>query len=167
MVSLTSEMYMVRGGRGGGVVWRFLRERVVYIGWGFTGEILPADSKESIRRRVDEMDPTQGDQARHNIVGMLRRFCCEMRVGDVVVTYDPKSREYLVGIVRSDAEIRTTVWEDGVYEEDGYVRRVEWIHVLRRDDLSDTARRGLGGGLSCWKISGAVAAEIAQRCVGT
>ena len=82
---------------------RFLDEGVAYIGWGDVGPVVPTDSKEDIRRRLDRMDPIQGPGARPNIVGMLRRFCCEIRVGDVLVTYDPRMRQYhLAPIHRRD-----------------------------------------------------------------
>ena len=75
---------MVCASEDGLALPRFLKESVAYIGWGDVGPVVPTDSREDIRRRLDKMNPVQGDGARPNIVGMLRRFCCEIRVGDVV-----------------------------------------------------------------------------------
>ena len=140
MVIPSAGMYMVRAGEGGVMVARFLKDGVAYIGWGCVGPIAPTDGKAEIRRRLDMYNPAQGAGARPNIVGMLRRFCCEIRMGDVVVTYDPQMRQYHVGIVRSDAEIQMTAWGDG-YEELGYVRSVDWARVLPRDCLSRSTRK--------------------------
>lgn len=163
MVIPSAGMYMVRAGEGGVMVARFLKDGVAYIGWGCVGPIAPTDGKAEIRRRLDMYNPAQGAGARPNIVGMLRRFCCEIRVGDVVVTYDPQMRQYQVGIVRSDAEIQMTAWGDG-YEELGYVRSVDWARVLPRDCLSRSTRNGLNGQLSCFKVSAGVRREIVQFC---
>ena len=163
MVLLSAGMYMVRASENGLVLPRFLEKGVAYIGWGDVGPVVPTDSKEDIRRRLDRMDPRQGPGARPNIVGMLRRFCCEIRVGDVVVTYDPRRREYHVGIVRSDAENEMTFWQNG-YKELGYVRSIEWAHVVPRDGLSVKTRQGLNGHLSCYEVSEVVRRELVEAC---
>ena len=103
----------------------------------------------------------QGPRARPNIVGMLRRFCCEIGVGDTLVTYDPRTRQYHLGIVTSDADIRLTAWHDD-YVERGYVRSVDWVKVLRRDSLSMATRKGLNSQLSCYKVSDGVRRELLE-----
>ena len=177
MVNPSAEMFMVRAGEDGFMLPRFLDEGVAYIGWGDVGPVVPTDSKEDIRRRLDRMDPIQGPGARPNIVGMLRRFCCEIRVGDVLVTYDPRMRQYHLGIVTSDADIELTPWRDD-YVELAYVRSVDWVHgwrarlhgqgaihpgdLLSRDSLSVATRNGLNGQLSCFKVSDGVRRELLE-----
>ena len=161
MVNPSAEMFMVRAGEDGFVLPCFLNKGVAYIGWGDVGPVVPTDSKEDIRRRLDRMDPIQGPGARPNIVGMLRRFCCEIRVGDVLVTYDPRMRQYHLGIVTSDADIQLTAWRDD-YVELAYVRSVDWVQVLSRDSLSVATRNGLNGQLSCFKVSDGVRRELLE-----
>ena len=161
MVNPSAEMFMVRAGKDGVVLPRFLNKGVAYIGWGGVGPVVPTDSKEDIRRCLDRMDPMQGPHARPNIVGMLRRFCCEIRLGDTLVTYDPRTRQYHLGIVTSDADIRLTAWHDD-YVELGYVRSVDWVQVLRRDSLSMATRKGLNSQLSCYKVSDGVRRELLE-----
>ncbi len=161
MVNPSAEMFMVRAGKDGVVPPRFLNKGVAYIGWGSVGPVAPTDSKEDIRRCLDRMDPIQGPGARPNIVGMLRRFCCEIGVGDTLVTYDPRTRQYHLGIVTSDADIRLTAWHDD-YVERGYVRSVDWVQVLSRDSLSVATRNGLNGQLSCFKVSDGVRRELLE-----
>ena len=140
-----TDMWMIRAGEGGNVLHHFLAEGVAYIGWG-VGPIYPTDSNASIRQRVCETHHETASRL-PNVVGMLRRFSCEVRVGDVMVTYDPQCRLYHVGIVKSDAFPQIVPWVDFAtgddFEEDGYVRDVDWVSAVSRDALSPATRRSI------------------------
>ena len=163
-----ANMWMIRAGRDGTVIQHFLNEEVAYLGWGEVGPIHPTDTKEIVRRRLDETCPYEKAGARPNIVGMLRRFSCEVRIGDAVVTCDPQHRLYHVGIVRSDASHQTVTWVDLATGDDfdglGYVRRVDWISAVPWDSLTSNARRVLNGQLSHFRIRGEVSDEIRRLC---
>ena len=157
------EMWMVRAGRNGATIRHFLDEGVAYIGWG-VGPILDADSDGNIRRRVEEAYPDDSPGAVPNIVGMLKRFCREVRVGDDLVTYDPQRRVYHIGVVKSDASAGTVIWVDpgtgAEYEEVGYLRRVDWVCAIDRDALSEGVRNALNPQLSHFRIGEVAAAEV-------
>ncbi len=123
------------------------------------GPIHPTDSKENIRQRLYEPYPSEKPGAVPNIIGMLKRFSCQVQVGDHFVTYDPERRLYHIGTVESDAEHRSTTCfdDDGVV---GYVRQVNWISTVSRGDLSREARNCLGGQLSHFRLSATVSEEI-------
>ena len=103
--------------------------------------------------------PSEKPGAVPNIIGMLKRFSCQVQVGDHFVTYDPERRLYHIGTVESDAEHRSTTCfdDDGVV---GYVRQVNWISTVSRGDLSREARNCLGGQLSHFRLSATVSEEI-------
>ena len=82
-------------------------------------------------------------------------------MGDVLVTYDPRMRQYHLGIVTSDADIQLTAWHDD-YVELAHVRSVDWVQVSRRDSLSVATRNGLNGQLSCYKVSDGVRRELLE-----
>ena len=157
-------IWMIRAERDGGVVHHFLNEGVAYLGWGI-GEIHPSDTKESIRQRLYERYPRENPGAVPNVIGMLRRFSCQVQVGDNFVTYDPPRRLYHIGTVESDAEHGAITWFDDFVDDDvfGYVRQVNWKNIVCRDDLSRKARNCLGGQLSHFKLSPIVSGEIRGR----
>lgn len=163
-----TNFWMVRAGRDGTVIRRFLNEGIAYLGWGEVGSIHTTDSNANIRKRLDENCPYERAGARPNIVGMLKRFSCEVRIGDTVVTYDPQRRLYHIGTVKSDAYPRSVTWVDlatkDEFEGPGYVRKVDWVSAVSRDSLSLTAQRCLNGQLSHFQLPAEVSAEIRRLC---
>ena len=154
-------IWMIRGEVDGMIVKHFLNERVAYIGW-WIGPIRPTDSKEIIRHRLYQRYPSEKDGAVPNIIGMLKRFSCEVQVGDHFVTYEPEPRLYHIGTVTSDARQHSPKWfgRDNVF---GYLRDVIWPDKVSRDDLSREARNCLGSQLSHFRLSPTVSAEIRSR----
>lgn len=163
-----TNMWMIRAERSGFLIHHFINKGIASLGWGKVGPINPTDTNAAVRRRLDEAYPNENIGARPNIVGMLRRFSCEVRVGDVFVTYDPQYRQYHIGIVRSGAEIGIHPWMDlatgDEFEELGYVRRTDWVNAIPRDALTATARNALNPQLSHYRISDAASAEIRRLC---
>ena len=86
-----SPMWMIRAEQNGSLVRHFLNEGVAYLGWGI-GPIHPTDAKENIRQRLYEWYPREKPGAVPNIIGMLKRFSCQVQIGDGFVTYDPPRR---------------------------------------------------------------------------
>ena len=158
---------MIRAGRRGRIIHHFLDDGVAYIGWG-TGPILDADTDGNIRRRVEEAYPNEKPGALPNIVGMLKRFCREVRVGDDLVTYDPQRRRHHIGVVKSDVSPGTVTWVNlatgNEFEELGYLRRVDWVCAIDRDALSDGVRNALNPQLSHFRIGEVAAAEVRRLC---
>ena len=105
MEPVNPKMWMVRAERDGILIHHFLNEGVAHLGWG-VGPIHPTDTNANIRWRLDESYPYEKPGARPNIVGMLRRFSCEVRIGETFVTYDPVRRLYHIGVVKSDADVK-------------------------------------------------------------
>ncbi len=164
MEPTNTKTWMVRAGKDGTVIDRFLNGGVAYLGWGAVGPINTTDTNANIRQFLRETYPYESPGAFLNIVGMLRRFSCEVRIGDSVVTYDPQRRLYHIGTVKSDVNHRIVTWVDLATGDDfdhpGYVRHVNWVYAVSRDALSVTARNALNPQLSHYRISGAANAEV-------
>ena len=64
------------------------------------------DTEENIRQRLHECYPTEKPGAVPNIIGRLKRFSCQVQVGDHFVTYDPERRLYHIGTVESGQHLR-------------------------------------------------------------
>ena len=156
-----TSMWMIRAEQNGSLVQNFLGEGVAYLGWGI-GPIHPTDTNENIRQRLYEWHPREKPAAVPNIIGMLKRFSCQVQVGDGFVTYDPPRRLYHIGTVESDAEHQAIGWfdDDDVF---GYVREVNWTSIVSRDELSRNARYCLGSQLSHFKLSPTASTEIYGR----
>ena len=169
MAPTNAKMWMIRAGRNGTVLRHFLDEGVAYFGWGQVGPISPTDTKANVRRRLDENYPHEKAGTRPNIVGMLRRFSCEVRVGDAVVTADPRQRLCRVGLVRSGANHQTVTWVDLAtgrdYPEPRYVRKVDWVGAVQWDSLTANARKVLNGQLSHFWIREEASEEICRHCL--
>ena len=88
--------------------------------------------------------------------GQLYRFAKEFKVGDRVVTYDPRARTYLCGIIASNYT------HDPSQEIDGLTNRrtVKWERETARDDLSQTAQYSLGAILTLFAVASAIEAEL-------
>lgn len=159
-----TKMWMIRSGRNGTVIHRFLNECAAYLGWGVVGPVHPTDSNASIRRRLDESYPYEKPGALPNIVGMLRRFSCEVRIGETFVTYDPVRRLYHIGVVKSDAECQVVPRVDlatGMeFEVPGYVRDVNWLSATSRDALTRSTQNALNPQLTHYRISAVASAEL-------
>lgn len=161
-------MWMIRAGRDGNVIDRFLNESTAYLGWGRVGPFRPTETSANTKQRLYETYPHEKPGALPNIVGMLRRFSCEVRTGDTFVTYDPQRRQYHVGIVKSDAEYQTVVWIDlathNEVKEPGYVRKVGWVSAVSRDSLPKATQNALNPQLSHFRISDRASEEIRRLC---
>jgi restriction system protein len=156
-------MWMIRAERDGILIRHFLNEGIAHLGWG-VGPIHPTDTTADIRLRLEDTYPYENPGALPNIVGMLRRFSCEVRIGDTFVTYDPERRLYHIGIVKSDANPRVNLPTSDDFDRWGYAREVDWVSAISRDTLSDSTRRALNPQLSHYRISDIASAELRRLC---
>ena len=154
-----SNMWMVRAGEGGSYVDWFLDRGVAAVGWGEVGRIQPTDSDADLKRRFDLVFP--GDRnGRFQVVKFVR----EVKIGDAVITYAPQRRIYHIGVIRSSVELESRMVDYGERWE--YVRSVEWLHQVSRDELSADARNRLGGQLTLFQLKATTSQELRQHCVG-
>lgn len=160
--------WMIRAGRDGTVLHRFLDEGIAYVGWGEAGVVYPETAREELRARVSRAHPMFTLGRVRNAARCICEFCLEVQVGDSVITYDPQQRLYHVGLVKSDANCQTVIWVDRATGEDvnepGYVRQIDWVSTLSRDSLSQTARNSLGRPPTHFQLPTAVSAEIRRLC---
>ena len=155
-----SDIWFVRAGAGN-VHARFCYEReVVTIGWHEAGPIQSTDSSERLKTQFEAIYPGWWDRE-------LKRFFAEISVGEAAATYDPASRLYHIGIVKSPAEWNVLVATDAERGDRGYIRRVEWVCSISRDDLTEQAKLNLARrGTTVYRLSHATSSELRQRCKG-
>jgi restriction system protein len=156
----TRSMWMVRSGAGGAEFETFRDRGVVAIGWGME-DWTKYPSKETILARIAAANPEASPAQNQVGASQVERFLREFRVGDRVVTYDPKSRAYLVGTIQSEAR-----YDPACVEALPTCRKVKWEGSLSRDDLTTTARNSLGAISTLFRVADHAMIEIEAQLSG-
>ena len=168
MESESVTMWMIRCGRGGLVLDRFLKQGIAYLGWGGdTGQVYRETSFAQLRGRLDRTNHSAHPNAVGQWTRMILQFCQEIRTGDIIVTNDRRQRLYRIGVARSDAEYRRVelVYPPHHITEDwGYLRKVEWTNEVRWNSVSTVGRRHLDRPPTLFPIASEIAAELHHLC---
>jgi restriction system protein len=133
-----------------------LKKNVVGIGWGEVADLAKAKVPEDYYAAVRKSHPEDHPQAVINAGRQLYKFFQEMKVGDVVATYDSPRRMYHVGVITGDAQINPEATTDYL----NCTRTVDWKHQVERDQLSQAARNSFGSTLTIFRPSEEAEAEI-------
>jgi restriction system protein len=149
---------MVRAGQGAVLFERFKEMGRVAIGWSDMGSLMPFKTREQIAERYRQTWPDENAYQVGQNAGQMYRFRSEIAKGDIVITYNPASRVYLVGEVDGDY-----VWDTSFDEHFPNCRPVKWQGEVSRDHLTPTTRNSLGSIATLFLLSGDAAGEIADR----
>jgi restriction system protein len=146
--------WMVRAGEGGRLFEDF-EKGYIAVGWNKLGDIANLNSRDKINNAYSEAYPDQKPSKRHNAAAMLHKFRNVMAIGDIAITYDPQSRQYLVGEVAGDYEYSPA--QVGDYP---LVRKMRWLGKVARDALKPKARNSLGSTLTLFALRDFVIDEL-------
>lgn len=138
----TSNFWMVRAGEGGYLFEEFEKKNCVAIGWeqDFTNVETLEDAKAVLA------DPDAHQIAVANAAAMVYKFRQLMSEGDRVVTYDPKSRQYLLGTIDGGYS-----YDPGRIPDYNHIRPVNWQGKIGRDDLRTASKNTLGSTLTVFE----------------
>ena len=92
---------------------------------------------------------------------VLHKFCNVIQVGDAVITYDPNTREYLVG------EITGPYRYDPSLKDHPNVPDVKWQSRVSRDALEASTRNSFGSTLTLFAISPEAWEDVQSVAAGT
>lgn len=142
-------MWMVRG--EGGRLYEDFRERsVAAIGWTQLAEAAkPGVSRQELIAIYQQAEP--GARVGTIIAGASQvwRFVNEIQAGDLVVTYSPANRTYLIGNVTGPYAHRPEWADEGM----SLTRPVDWqVGEVNRDDLSTASKNSLGSTLTVFRV---------------
>lgn len=137
----------------------FIRNKCVALGFApdtdFTGK-----NKQFIQHVLLQKYPEK-ESAISIWTSYFEKFISEMKKGDYVLTYDPESREYLLGTITSDyhhERIKQFFYNEQLW---AHVRYVAWNEKrISRDSLSRTTKNSLGSTLSVFEVQAAQTEEI-------
>ncbi|MGV2181316.1 restriction endonuclease [Rhizobium rhizogenes] len=147
--------WMVRADRNGRLFDVFKEKSAVAIGWGDIGDLTQIKSRKTIAEKVAGAWPEMKPQGVAMAAGQLHRFVNEIEIGDMVVTYDPSRRVYLLGEVSGGYRFDDSI--DAAYPN---IRPVRWESEVSRDLLSVESRNSLGSISTLFRISNEIAAEL-------
>lgn len=151
-------MWKVTAGRSNIYVSDFLDKNLVAIGWSEAGDYRDVATRQEMISRFAKAWPEQTIRQIQVAAGQVWRFLHEMREGDEVVTYDPSTRLYHLGIVAGPP-----LYTPESVERLPVSRSVNWSKSVGRDDLTDGTKNTLGAILTIFKLSKAAANEILSK----
>jgi restriction system protein len=147
---------MVRAGRSGRFADEFRDRSIVALGWSEIDDLSNISKRDEVLSRVRIAYPSYSEQSALMAAGQLFRFVKEFKIGDRIVSYDPRVRQYLCGEIVGNYRY----CPDEANEELINQRDVKWQHERSRDDISSAAKNSLGAISTIFLISDAVVAEL-------
>jgi restriction system protein len=151
-------MWMVKS-EAGEIFAPFRDRSLIAIGWPYLGNLNQYQDIDQLRVALRVAEPEAPPGRIANAAAMIQKFKSRMKIGDGVITFDPVSRNYLVGRIASEYTYDAAVL-DPLHP---HVRRVEWTNRLSRDRLSASSRNSLGSALTLFSVNDDVRDEIFER----
>lgn len=99
-------VWMIRAGEGGRLISHFANGYVA-IGWQELGDMTAFKSRSKIKEKYLKSYPDERKGAVNNQIAMFYKFRSVLAKGDKVISYDTRSREYLVGNI-----VTGWAWQD-------------------------------------------------------
>jgi len=147
-------MWIVRAGDKGVLIDVFQNKGIVAIGHNYLGDLANVSGEEEIREKLRECRPQFNERQIGMRVKKISSFLYDMTLGEWIITYNPKNREYLIGKIISKYKHDP---ESGKYHN---IRRVKWSHSVKRDNLSESFQKQLGRPPAVFLVKKQVAKEI-------
>ena len=157
-----ANMWIVRAGENAFLIDDFKNLSVVVIGWEI-GD-LSGKNPEEIKHLMKERYPESSNTSLGLNSAQVIKFVCEFEIGDYVISYNPSTRMYLVGIITSDYYYSDKLAKKYNIEETYcQFRDVEWIGETKRDDLTQTSLKPLKSVMTIFNINNSAKNEILTR----
>jgi restriction system protein len=145
---MSKNVWMIRAGQGGYLVNDFVAKNIVAIGWNQLGDLTNVRTRDAMMLLCRQTYPKDKPGRVVTTASVMHKFRNVIKAGDGVVTYDPGTREYLVGEIASDYCFDTQMIPDHAN-----VRDVTWRCRVSRDVLPNATRNLLGSVLTIFAIS--------------
>lgn len=152
--------WMVRAGRGG-IYSEDFEKGFVAIGWPELGDLSQYKTDTRLREQYLSLYPNEKPGAVGNAVAMILKFRDQIKAGDYVVSYNPETREYLIG--KDKGEYR---YQPDTIGEFAHLRPISWLGKVSRDALSQKSRNSLGSVLTLFSINPPIMAEFINALEG-
>ena len=151
-------MWMVRAGENAFLIDDFINLNVVAIGWEV--DDLTGKSPDDIKQIMKKMYSDASNVSLGNNSAQVIKFVHNFEIGDYVITYNPKTRNYLVGKIISDYYYSDKLSKKHAFEGYHHLRDVEWIGETNQDNLSKTSLKPLKAVMTIFNLNNSAKNEI-------
>lgn len=138
---------MIRAGRGGIYIEDF-EKGYAAIGWSKLGDLSQYSTSYSLRQKYIEIYGNDKPSATANAVAMILKFRDQISAGDHIVSYNPETREYILGIDQGEY-----LYKPSTVGDYANLRKVNWLGKVSRDQLPQKAKNSLGSTLTLFSLS--------------
>lgn len=156
-MEIKNSIWMVRAGKAGFAAEEFIKKEIAAIGWNNLALPKKHYPKDAIKEQLSFTYPEYSTRQVSAAAGQIFRFYEEFKINDTVITYNPKTRKYHIGIISSDV----------IYDVDfslNKYRIVKWnSEDTSRDVLSIEAKKSLSPLLSIFKIPEVTLQELQNK----
>lgn len=153
-----NRMWMVRSDAGR-LFEDFRNKGIVAVGWSDLGDVKPGTTRQDIEKRLIKECGYTKPTAALMAASQVWKFLNEIQVGDGVITYDPSTRVYLVGEVKS-----SPMYDEKIIAEDtARIRKVSWLGEVKRDALNLPTRNSLGSTLTLFEVPEHAVADVRAK----
>ncbi|GGM22722.1 restriction endonuclease [Pseudomonas asuensis] len=125
-------------------LYEALRRGVIALGWPKLGDLRAYPDEKAIKIKLSEYTPQHKESMLDTWASALKTLTHDIKVGDAVVVYDHKTRQYWLGHVTGGYS-----YDPLECEEWPNLRQVQWYAQIPRSQLSVKARNALGAVQSC------------------
>ena len=142
-----SNNWMIRAGRGGIYIEDF-EKGFAAIGWSQLGDLTQYPSNDSLRAKFIEIYGNDKPSATANAIAMILKFRDQISAGDHIVSYNPETREYLLGVDQGEY-----LYQPDTVGSYANLRKVQWLGKVSRDKLPQKAKNSLGSTLTLFSLN--------------
>lgn len=143
---MTNTLWMVRAGEDAFLIDDFKNKDIIAIGWINDEDLSKLTTSETIKKKVQEIYPEFNEGHILTTARQINIFISDIKIGDKIISYNPDSREYLIGEVISNYEYNPS------FSEYHHIRKVKWLGKVSRDVLSTETKNTLGSLLTIFRI---------------
>lgn len=143
-----SNMWMVRAGENAFLIDDFKEKCVVAVGWHL-GDLSNKTSQD-IKNMIESKNPNKKKMQNAIAYSQMNKFVFDFKKEDHVLTYNPSSRKYSLGKIKSDYYYDTDLIKDEGYDS---IRDVEWLGEISRDKLKVSTKNTLGAVSTIFNIN--------------
>lgn len=152
---MSKNNWFIRAGENAYLFEEFKSTQMIAIGWNEVGPLEQTRHIDEVKKKLRKEYPDYKDGKVNITAGQLYRFAQEMKAGDLVVTYNPQTREYLIGEINSDYH-----YGEGMISDKSHYRKVTWSGLVGRDVLTANTRNCLGSIMTLFALQSETVKEL-------
>ena len=152
---MEKSVWVIRAGEKARYIDDFKKHGIVAVGFKELGNLAKISSPEELNKKAQEVYPTATKAELRAIVSQVSKFLFDLQKGEIVISYNPSTREYLIGTVQGNCE-----YTPNLIDRLPTTRKVSWEHKIPRDSLSVQTKNSLGAIQTLFKPSDEAVSEI-------